>query len=36
MTKEEVEKYICQIAFSGATEFIENYKDADIIGHFGI
>lgn len=36
MTKEEVEKYICQIAFSGATEFIENYKDADIIGHFGM
>lgn len=36
MTKEEVEKYICQIAFSGASEFIEKYKDADIIGHFGM
>ena len=41
MTKEEVEKYINQIAFSGAEEFIEKYKDkkgedAGIIGHFGL
>jgi len=41
MTAEEVEKYINQIAFSGAKEFIEKYKDkqgeeAGIIGHFGL
>ncbi len=40
MTAEEIKKYINQIAFSGATEFIEKYKDkADnqqIIGHFGL
>ena len=40
MTEEEVEKYITQIAFSGATEFIEKYKDKansdQIIGHFGL
>ncbi|WP_339703567.1 molecular chaperone HtpG [uncultured Marixanthomonas sp.] len=41
MTKDEVEKYINQIAFSGAEEFIEKYKDKDgddtgIIGHFGL
>lgn len=40
MTEEEIKKYINQIAFSGATEFIEQYKDkADnqqIIGHFGL
>ena len=41
MTKQEVEKYINQIAFSGAEEFIEKYKDkkgedAGIIGHFGL
>lgn len=38
MTQEEVEKYINQIAFSGAEEFLEKYKDkADaIIGHFGL
>ena len=36
MTKDEVEKYICQIAFSGAEEFIKTHKDADIIGHFGM
>lgn len=38
MTAEEVEKYINQIAFSGAGEFIEKYKDAagNIIGHFGL
>ena len=40
MTAEEVDKYICQIAFSGATEFLEKYKDKDsqdqIIGHFGL
>ncbi len=41
MTEDEVEKYITQIAFSGAEEFIEKYKDksaddAGIIGHFGL
>ena len=40
MTAEEVEEYITQIAFSGATDFLEKYKDkADsdqIIGHFGL
>lgn len=41
MTEEEVEKYITQVAFSGAKEFIERYKDktdadAGIIGHFGL
>ena len=40
MTAEEVEEYINQIAFSGATEFIEKYKDKagedQIIGHFGL
>lgn len=41
MTEEEVEKYITQIAFSGAKEFIDKYKDktdadAGIIGHFGL
>jgi molecular chaperone HtpG len=41
MTMEEVDKYINQIAFSGAEEFIEKYKDtkgedAGIIGHFGL
>jgi len=36
MTSEEVDKYINQIAFSGAEEFVEKYKDAQIIGHFGL
>lgn len=38
MSAEEVDKYINQIAFSGATEFLEKYKseDANIIGHFGL
>jgi molecular chaperone HtpG len=40
MTMEEVEKYINQIAFSGAEEFLEKYKDSakdsGIIGHFGL
>ncbi len=37
MTAEEVEKYINQIAFSGAEEFLEKYKDkTNIIGHFGL
>mgnify|MGYP004508533815 CR=1 FL=1 len=41
MTKEEVEKYITDIAFSGAADFLEKYKDKDdkgaqIIGHFGL
>ena len=40
MTAEEVEEYITQIAFSGATQFLEKYKDKttedDMIGHFGL
>lgn len=40
MTADEVEEYITQIAFSGATEFLEKYKDKtnedQIIGHFGL
>ena len=41
MTKDEVEKYINQVAFSGAEEFLEKYKDSEakdsgIIGHFGL
>ncbi len=38
MTEEEVDKYINQIAFSGAEEFVEKYKDKAeaIIGHFGL
>jgi len=40
MTGEEVEKYINQVAFSGAEEFLEKYKDtakdSGIIGHFGL
>ncbi|MDE6085547.1 MAG: molecular chaperone HtpG, partial [Muribaculaceae bacterium] len=38
MTAEEVDKYINQIAFSGAEEFLEKYKDTanSIIGHFGL
>ena len=40
MTSDEVEEYINQIAFSGATDFIEKYKDKanddQIIGHFGL
>src|SRR5687768_217358 len=40
MTKEEVEKYITQIAFSGAEEFVNKYKDKVdknvVIGHFGL
>lgn len=38
MTAEEIEKYINQIAFSGATDFLEKYKDNAnaIIGHFGL
>lgn len=41
MTEEEVEKYINQVAFSGAEDFINKYKDKvhddkDIIGHFGL
>ena len=39
MTAEEIEKYINQIAFSGAEEFVEKYKDStdtQIIGHFGL
>jgi len=38
MTAEEIEKYINQIAFSGAEEFLEKYKDdaSAIIGHFGL
>ena len=38
MTADEVEKYINQIAFSGATDFLDKYKDAQekLIGHFGL
>ncbi len=40
MTRDEVEKYIAQVAFSGAEEFLSKYKqegqDAGIIGHFGL
>ena len=36
MTTEEVDKYINQIAFSSAGEFLEKYKDQNIIGHFGL
>ncbi|MFR9650480.1 MAG: molecular chaperone HtpG [Rikenellaceae bacterium] len=36
MTAEEVDKYINQIAFSSAEEFMEKYKDQAIIGHFGL
>ena len=40
MTDDEVEEYITQIAFSGATEFLNKYKDKttedDMIGHFGL
>ncbi len=40
MTADEVEEYICRIAFSGATDFIQKYKDKStddqIIGHFGL
>ena len=36
MTMEEVDRYINQIAFSGAEEFMEKYKDQSIIGHFGL
>ena len=40
MTADEVEKYINQVAFSGAEEFLEKYKDSakvsGMIGHFGL
>ena len=40
MTEDEVNEYICQIAFSGAADFLEKYKDKanddQIIGHFGL
>src|SRR5438045_753571 len=39
MTGEEVDKYLNQVAFSGAEEFLEKYKgknEANIIGHFGL
>ena len=41
MTEEEIEKYINQVAFSGAEDFFNKYKDKmeeanDIIGHFGL
>ena len=39
MTEEEIEKYINQLAFSGAEEFVAKYKDkadANVIGHFGL
>ena len=36
MTATEVDKYLNQVAFSGAEEFVKKYKDANIIGHFGL
>jgi molecular chaperone HtpG len=36
MTESELDQYINQIAFSGAEEFVSKYKDAQIIGHFGL
>jgi molecular chaperone HtpG len=36
MTEEEVEKYLNQVAFSSAEEFVTKYKDQSIIGHFGL
>lgn len=36
MTDEEIDKYINQIAFSSAGEFLQKYKDQNIIGHFGL
>ena len=40
MTADEIEKYINEVAFSGAEEFLEKYKDtakdSGIIGHFGL
>lgn len=36
MTQEEVDKYINQVAFSSAEDFLQKYKDANIIGHFGL
>ncbi|MEO6759389.1 MAG: molecular chaperone HtpG [Saprospiraceae bacterium] len=36
MTEEEVQKYLNQIAFSSAAEFLEKYEDSGIIGHFGL
>lgn len=36
MTSDEVEKYLNQVAFSSAEDFLKKYKDADIIGHFGL
>lgn len=36
MTEAEVDKYINQVAFSSAEDFLQKYKDANIIGHFGL
>ncbi len=36
MTADEIDRYINQIAFSGAEEFLAKYKDQSIIGHFGL
>lgn len=36
MTEEEIDRYINQIAFSSAGEFLQKYKDQNIIGHFGL
>jgi molecular chaperone HtpG len=36
MTEEEVKKYLNQVAFSSAAEFLEKYKDESVIGHFGL
>jgi molecular chaperone HtpG len=36
MSADEVDKYINQVAFSGAEEFLQKYQDASVIGHFGL
>jgi molecular chaperone HtpG len=36
MSAEEMDKYLNQVAFSGAEEFVQKYKDASVIGHFGL
>ncbi len=36
MNAEEIDKYLNQVAFSGAEEFVQKYKDASVIGHFGL
>jgi molecular chaperone HtpG len=36
MSAEEMDKYLNQVAFSGAEEFVQKHKDANVIGHFGL